>query len=106
MSRKYSQLSIEERAVIMVLNDQGIILRAIAQRLQRAPSTINREFNRNHRQGAYRATVAHQKMVKRRRQPSFKLVTNQPLWLLIQRLKNPWGSGLTFQHLRLKNHEA
>ena len=32
MSRKYSQLNIEERAVIMVLNNQGIKLRAIARR--------------------------------------------------------------------------
>ena len=65
MSRKYSQLTIEERAVIMVLNDQGTKLRAIAQRLQRAPSTICRELSRNRRQGTYRATVAHQKMVKK-----------------------------------------
>lgn len=92
MSRKYSQLSIEERAVIMVLNDQGIPIRGIAQHLQRAPSTISRELKRNRRQGTYRATLAHQKMVKRRRKPSFKLVTNQPLWLLIQRLiRQSWS---------------
>ena len=73
MPRKYSQLSIEER-------------------LERAPSTISRERNRNRRQGAYRATVAHQKMVKRRRQPSFKLLTNAPLWLLIQQLiRHGWS---------------
>ena len=86
MFKKYCQLSIEERAVIMVLVDQRIKLRAIAQRLHRAPSTISRELNRNRRQGGYRATAAHQKMVKRRRKPSFKLLTNAPLWLLIQQL--------------------
>lgn len=92
MSRKYSHLRIEERAVIMVLIDQGIKIRVIAQRLERAPSTISRELNRNRRQGAYRATVAHQKMVKRRRQPSFKLLTNAPLWLLIQQLiRHGWS---------------
>ena len=65
MSRKYSQLSIEERAVITVLNDQGITLNSIAQGLQTALSTIRRELNRNYRQGAYLATVAHQKIVKK-----------------------------------------
>ncbi|MBV1961744.1 MAG: hypothetical protein KUG52_07105 [Immundisolibacteraceae bacterium] len=47
----------------MVLNDRGTKLRAIAQRLQLAPSTVSRKLNRSHRQGVYPATVAHRKMI-------------------------------------------
>jgi IS30 family transposase len=47
MTRIYEQLSAEERGVIMALSDQGSSARAIARTLQRAPSTISRELQRN-----------------------------------------------------------
>lgn len=92
MSREYCQLSVEERAVIMALVEQGVTLRVIARQLHRAPSTISRELNRNCCHGRYRAAAAHQQMVKRRRKPAFKLLAHPPLWLLIQHLiRHGWS---------------
>ena len=53
--KQYSQLSGQERAVIEVMLDQRCKLRAIAQSLQRAPSTISREIARNTRDAPVRA---------------------------------------------------
>ncbi len=47
MSRTYSQLSAEEREVIMVMTHEGRSARAIGRVLERAPSTITRELRRN-----------------------------------------------------------
>lgn len=47
MERTYSQLSAEERGVIMAMKVQGCSARAIADVLQRAPSTVTRELRRN-----------------------------------------------------------
>jgi len=92
MSRKYRQLTIEERAVIMVQLAHGCKLRAIARNLHRSPSTISRELNRNSRPRSYQAVIAHKKAVARRRTPVHKLLSNEPLWALILKLlKADWS---------------
>lgn len=47
MTRTYSQLSAEERGMIMAMKMEGHSARAIALGLERAPSTITRELRRN-----------------------------------------------------------
>lgn len=92
MPRKYRQLSIEERAVIMVQVDQGRTLRAVARSLDRSPSTLSRELNRNQSKKRYKAVAAQQSAVKRRRKPAFKLFSNKPLWELVQHLiRDGWS---------------
>ena len=92
MPRKYRQLSIEERAVIMVQVDQGRTLRAVARSLDRSPSTLSRELNRNQSKKRYKAVAAQQSAVKRRCKPAFKLFSNKPLWELVQHLiRDGWS---------------
>jgi transposase, IS30 family len=81
MGKHYEQLSAEERGSIMALHRQGSSMRAIAQTLDRAPSTISRELRRNgHHNPAsgtrmgrprlvpgYDATAAGQRAVRLRR---------------------------------------
>jgi len=45
---------LEDRALMQVLLEHNLSLRAIARKLKRAPSTITREFSRN--QGRLAAT--------------------------------------------------
>ena len=47
MSKTYTQLSAEERGVIMAMKVHGSSARQIARVLERAPSTITRELRRN-----------------------------------------------------------
>lgn len=63
----YKQLSLAERQQIYVLKiEQGLSLRAIAQRLERAASTISRELNRNQTNKRYLPDTAHQLSTVRR----------------------------------------
>ncbi|MDD1000075.1 helix-turn-helix domain-containing protein, partial [Pseudomonas sp. TNT2022 ID1044] len=43
----YSELSVEERAIIQLSQAQGFTLRGIARLIDRSPSTISREQQRN-----------------------------------------------------------
>jgi IS30 family transposase len=47
MPKKHTHLILEDRALIQILLGYGLSLRAIARKLQLAPSTITREFLRN-----------------------------------------------------------
>ena len=101
MSRKYSQLSIEERATIMVYRDQGYGVRALARQLNRSASTICRELNRNGNKGQYHAPIAQRLAVKRRRIPTAKLINNPALWELIQQLvQSGWSPQQVSGRLR------
>ena len=93
---QYNHLSPEERAFIMLERDRGISLRQIAFRLNRSPSTLSREINRNASTDRYCATRAGS-AYKRRRQHSVrprKLISNRELcdtvsaWL-VQRKWSP-----------------
>lgn len=64
----YSHLILHERYQIRAWRAQGFSLREIAERLQRSPSTISRELNRNlSRSGVYHEETAHRKAQKRSR---------------------------------------
>jgi IS30 family transposase len=67
MGRTYKQLSLEERCEIARLSTTGASVRQIAAALDRPPSTISREMNRNHGvQVGYKADYAQQRMRARR----------------------------------------
>jgi len=62
MPKQYSHLSKHDRDIIAVLRSQGASLRSIARQLQRNPSTISRELQRNVpplHQGYYLPHKAH-----------------------------------------------
>lgn len=62
----YHHLTMEERESLMIYSAQGKGIRAMAQRLGRAPSTISRELRRN-RAAEYLASKAQAMYQKRRR---------------------------------------
>ncbi len=100
MSQRYSHLSAEERAAIMLGKARGESARAIAKVLGRAGSTIARELSRNgHREPrstrmgrpplfAYDATRAGHRARRLARRPrrARKLVADSRLWHCVRRL--------------------
>jgi len=97
MGTNYNHLSCEERTMIQLSLEQGCTLRAIARSVQRAPSSIGRELQRNGWSnpataprkrgrppvaGGYRAPLAQQRadrLASTASRPS-RLVHGGPLW--------------------------
>lgn len=74
----YIQFTIEERELSMVMRAQGYSLRAIARKLNRSPSTLSREFNRNcNKYGKYSASTAEKRYRKRRKKCGRKYILLQ-----------------------------
>jgi len=71
----------------------GLSIRAIATRLDRAPSTVSREINRNGGVHDYRATQADQNAWDRAHRPKVcRLVMNRPLCRKVERkLRRKWS---------------
>lgn len=64
----YSHFTTEEREMSRVLKAQGLSIRAIAQKLNRSPSSVSREFHRNcYANGTYAAHHADKLYRKRRK---------------------------------------
>lgn len=64
----YKHLTIDEREKAMVLREKGLSYRRIAEKLNRSPSTISREFNRNsYKNGEYSANYAQKQYKLRQR---------------------------------------
>ena len=67
MGNVYQHLTLEERCQLAGLRDQGLSKRQIAAKLDRSPSTISRELNRNSsRQDGYRPGYADDQAWSRR----------------------------------------
>src|ERR1051325_8390796 len=67
MGQSYGQLSLEDRCEIARLSANGSSIRQIAAALDRSPSTISRELNRNRgRQVGYKPSYAQQQARARR----------------------------------------
>ena len=64
----HTQLTDYERYQIYSLKKAGITQKMIAMQLNRHPSTISRELNRNLGKRGYRPKQAHQMSLKRRAQ--------------------------------------
>ncbi|EPG5527377.1 MULTISPECIES: IS30 family transposase [Pseudomonas] len=85
----YHELSIEERSNIQVGLLRGMSQRAIARMLNRSPSTISREIQRNRdTQGAYTTLHAQRAMRERRLpcRPRKKLVPGDEMFELVAHL--------------------
>jgi transposase, IS30 family len=66
MSKIYTHLTTQERAVVMTMRDDQCSIRSIAKRLGRAPSSISRELRWAPGSGSYDANLAHQQSYNRR----------------------------------------
>jgi transposase, IS30 family len=123
MGKHYEQLSAEERGSIMVLHRQGSSMRAIAQTLDRAPSTISRELQRNgyhdpatgSKMGrprlvpGYDATAAGQRAARLRRKTRRrrKLRPGTDLWDLVRgHLLQKWSPEQIAGRLGGVSHET
>src|ERR1700689_677944 len=93
MGKCYGQLSLEERVEIYRLHAGGRSQNEIASALDRSPSTISRELERNSRPtkvwpGGYEPVRAQQLAERRRRQDGRFKLARQP------DLRNPGGKSL------------
>jgi transposase, IS30 family len=96
-------LTQDERIEIADLRRAGLSLRAIAVRLDRAPSTISRELRRNSVGGrGYRPFEAHRRAtVRRGRQHRRRVETNGRLGgVIIELLLRRWSPQQISRHLR------
>jgi IS30 family transposase len=66
--RQYTHLQPEDRVTLASLNQQAYSVRAIARVLNRSPSTISRELQRNGQKGQYGSVQAHRACQTRRLQ--------------------------------------
>jgi transposase, IS30 family len=78
----YTQLSYRDRQTIALGQEQGLSMRAIARMLNRPPSTISRELDRNQPGPHYSCQFAQQRRDRRRREarPAPKLVVGNALF--------------------------
>jgi IS30 family transposase len=97
-------LSQEERIEVADLRHAGLSIRAIADRLSRAPSTISRELRRNvGTGGGYRPFDAHRQATARRsrRHPRRLDTTPELQTLVAELLSQRWSPQQISRHLRL-----
>ena len=92
MGTRYAQLSLEDRCRIAALQAQGQSIRQIAAALDRAPSTIAREIERNTgRKVGYRPAYAHEQ-TRARRWKGSKLERDESLRrIVLDRLARGWS---------------
>jgi IS30 family transposase len=91
--RSHRSLSLAEREEISRGLVAGLSIRAIAAQLNRAPSTISREIDRNGGCAQYRATQADADALDRGLRPKrCKLVSNRPLSQVVElKLRREWS---------------
>ena len=96
------RLSIEERVEIRLGVERGDSLRAIARRIDRAPSTVSREVKANGGRCAYVPMTAHRKAAARARRPKVtKLCANPELLERVSAdLRALWSPQQIAQRLR------
>jgi IS30 family transposase len=92
-SRSQFALTLSEREEISRGVVTGLSVRAIAAKLQRSPSTVSREINRNDGRKRYRANEADQATWDRAHRPKTrKLVQNRKLARIVaSKLKHLWS---------------
>lgn len=74
----YIYLTTDEREQIFLLSHQGNSIRSIARTLERSPSTISRELNRNKEQSTYSPSADQEKYAKRKANCGQKRLLNNP----------------------------
>ena len=84
--KQYRQLNAEERATIMLMQQQGSGLRTMGRFLKRSPSTILRELARNLAgESGYSASKAGEQAIRLRAKPRkvLKLIIGNPLFEVV-----------------------
>lgn len=86
-------LTLVEREEISRAVAVGLSIREIATRLERAPSTISREINRNGSRRSYRASQAEQAAWERARRPKHCKLAQSPklAQLVVEKLQIQWS---------------
>lgn len=105
----YQQLTEFERYQIYALKKTGMINKEIAKQLERHPSTIGRELDRNTGLRGYRAKQAHEKACQRRQTASkaIKLTDQVKGWiieLIEQQLSPEQVAGYLLEHKGISLH--
>lgn len=95
----YHHLNAEERATIILELDRGTSIRAIAEQLDRSPSTVSIEIKRNGEQIDYCARTAAKSYALRRERSvkPKKLVNNELLWDRVETTRVRVGCWLAFR---------
>jgi transposase, IS30 family len=104
-ARSGRYLSLLERQRIATLHRDGLGVRAIADRISRAPSTVSRELRRNmrpHDNGRYDGDLAHARARERARRPRrCRLLEDAGLRAEVQsKLELEWSPEQIAAHLR------
>jgi len=91
--RRKSFLSLEEREDISRGLASTLSIREIARRIEKSPSTVSREINRNGGTVKYRAIIADKKALERALRPKqCKLQKDNPLSKLVEaKLLDDWS---------------
>ncbi len=90
--KHYTHISKKERALIEKMTRDGKSTRFIAQRLDRCPSTISREIQRNRGKRGYRHQQAHQISKERQQQRSrYGVLTDEVKAQTQVLLKEDWS---------------
>jgi transposase, IS30 family len=103
---KYHHLSFEERFVIEKLYRVGVLVRRIAEFLERSPNTISREIRKHSVKGEYNAVKAKQKSSAKRwraKEQCLKVAMDSFLCLFVEeRLEKPcrWSPKQISGHLK------
>lgn len=104
MGQNYEQLSLEERCTLSRLSQAGKTIRQIAAAMDRAPSTIMREFKRNRgSQVGYRPAYAEQQAKSRRWKGSRLLRDPELQKKVLGRLMQGWSPAQVAGRLKKEN---
>ena len=99
----YTHLTLEERYQIYALLREGFSKRHIACRLNRSPSTISREINRNRARNGYFAQHAN-KIAQRRQCPNPKRISSEMWVQIIAYLHLQWSPEQIASHVPVSLH--
>lgn len=95
MKKKYHHLKDEERFVIEKLYGVGVLIRKIAEFLDRSPNTVSSEIKRNSVNGVYEANKAKHKAYAKRwraKKQCLKVAINSFLCLFVEeKLEKKWS---------------
>lgn len=103
---QYTHFTTEEREMSRGMRENGYSIRKIAEKLNRSPSSVSREFKRNsNKDGTYAAYTADKKYLKRRknccRKP--KLLDENLKAYVLERLNLRWTPEEIAGRARLEN---
>ena len=100
--QQYQQLQYEERIAIASFQAQGLSIRAMARMLNRAPSSLSREIQRNAPSGKYNCYFAQKRRNRRRVfcRAAPKLAANSALFAKVcMLLRQKWSPEQIAIHL-------